>query len=67
MTPKTFCLITGILFLIGGLIHLARALLGVHITIGTTVIPNWVSMLVAIGCGYLAYEGFKVAKTLRMQ
>lgn len=63
MTSKGFCLITGTLFLIGGLIHLARALVGVRIMIGTTVIPNWVSTLVGIVCCYLAYEGFRLSRS----
>lgn len=63
MAAKTFCLVTGILFLLGGLVHLVRALLGLHVMIGSTIVPNWVSWLVAIGCGYLAYEGLKLSRT----
>lgn len=65
MTPKTFCLITGVLFLLGALGHLARLLLGIHVTIGTTVVPVWVSWLVVIGCGYLAFEGFKLSRNAK--
>jgi hypothetical protein len=62
MTATAFCRITATLFLVGGLVHLARAMLGVHITIGSNVIPNWISVLVAIGCGYLAFEGFRLSR-----
>ena len=67
MTPKTFSLVTGILFLLGALVHLARLFLGLHVTIGTTVVPLWVSYLVVIGCGYLAYEGFKISRVPKAQ
>jgi len=63
MTPKIFCLITGVLFLAGALAHLVRLFLGLHVTIGMTVIPLWVSLVVAIGCGYLGYEGLKLSRT----
>ena len=45
MTPKTFGLVTGILFLLGALVHIVRLLLGVHVTIGSIVIPFWISWL----------------------
>ena len=67
MAPKTFCLITGILFLAGALVHLVRLILGIHVSIDTTVIPFWISWLVVIGCGYLAYEGFKLSRAARPQ
>ena len=67
MAPKTFSLVTGILFLLGALVHLVRLFLGIHVIIGTTVVPVWVSWLVVIGCGYLAFEGFRISRITKAQ
>jgi len=67
MTPNTFGLVTGILFLLGALVHIVRLLLGVHVTIGSIVIPFWISWLLVIGCGYLAFEGFKISRITKAQ
>jgi len=50
--------VTATLFLVVGLIHLLRIILGWHVEIGGLNIPFWVSWLAVVVAGFLAYFGF---------
>ncbi|MDP3729420.1 MAG: hypothetical protein Q8R26_01525, partial [bacterium] len=59
MQQKTFNTIVGIFFSIGGLVHLARALMGWEVAIGTFVVPLWFSYVAVVFAGFLVYQAFK--------
>ena len=62
MSPKTYGVITGILFSLGAVAHLTRLITGSQITLGSTTLPVWVSWIgVAVGA-YLGFEGFRLSR-----
>jgi hypothetical protein len=57
MSSKTYFKVTGVIFLVVALVHLARAINGWSLELNTWSMPmlaSWVGFLVA---GYLAYQG----------
>ena len=63
MTQRSFSLITSILFSLIALLHAVRLLQGWQVTIGSAVLPLWVSWIGLAISGFLAYEGFLLSKT----
>ena len=62
MTKSNFVLIDSVMFTLLGLAHLVRALMGWEITVGSYVVPvwlSWVSILIAL---YLGVQGFMLSK-----
>lgn len=55
---KTYATVTATLFLVIGVVHLLRIILGWHVEIGGLSIPFWVSWLAVLVLGALAYFGF---------
>jgi hypothetical protein len=55
---KTYATLTATLFLVVGIVHLLRIIIGWHVEIGSLNIPFWVSWLAVLGAGALAYFGF---------
>lgn len=62
MNQKTYFSATSALFLIISLLHLWRALSGELAYVAGWVVPLWVSWVVFVVAGYLAYWGFKLSK-----
>jgi len=63
MTQRTFFLVTAMLFLLIALLHAVRLLRGWQITIEGAVVPLWVSWIGLAITGYLAWQGFRLART----
>lgn len=63
MTHQTFSLNTAVLFSLIALLHAIRLLLGWQVTIAGAVVPMWISWIALAITAYLAYEGFRLAKT----
>jgi hypothetical protein len=63
MTQRTFCLVTAMLFLLIALLHAVRLLRGWQITIEGAVVPLWVSWIGLAITAYLAWQGFRLART----
>jgi hypothetical protein len=58
LNRNTYATVTAMLFLVMGIVHLLRIILGWHVEIGGLSIPFWVSWLALPVTGALAYYGF---------
>lgn len=58
MNRNTYLTVTATLFLVMGIVHLLRIILGWHVEIGGLSIPFWTSWLAVLLAGALAYFGF---------
>jgi uncharacterized membrane protein len=67
MTPRTYSLITGIIFSLVALLHALRLLRGWHVVIGDLSLPIWVSWIGLAIAGYLAYQGFRLSQRIRSE
>lgn len=65
MTQESFSVTAGVIFLIIAILHVLRIIIGWDAIIGGWAVPSWVSWLAIIVAGYLAYEGFRLAKKAR--
>ena len=63
MAQRTFSLVTAVLFLLIALLHAVRLLRGWQVTIEGAVVPIWISWIGFAIAAYLAYAGFRLAKT----
>lgn len=59
MNSKTYSLISGIIFLIVGIVHLLRVLNDWPLSISDFSVPMWASWVGVVVAGYLAYSGLK--------
>jgi protein-S-isoprenylcysteine O-methyltransferase Ste14 len=55
---KKYFLISAVVFSLAALLHALRVLLGLELTLGSTVIPVWLSIAAVIVAGALAYFGY---------
>ena len=62
MSRRTFSLIAGIVFGLVALAHVLRIVLGWSVVIQDFSVPMWPSGLAVVVFGYLAYEGFRLAR-----
>ncbi|MGD0581122.1 MAG: hypothetical protein ABSC08_19635 [Bryobacteraceae bacterium] len=62
MSQKAFSLIAGVFFLLIALGHLLRILFGVSFVVYDIPIPMWASGIAVVIAGYLAYQGFRLAR-----
>ena len=62
MAQRTFNLVTGAIFLIIAVLHLARLIFGWGALIGGWVVPPFVSGLALPVAGFLAYQAFRLQK-----
>ena len=63
MTQRTYSLVTAVLFLLIALLHAVRLLRAWQVTIEGAVVPLWVSWIGLVVAAYLAYQGFRLART----
>ena len=62
MTPRTYALTTGLIFLVIALLHLARLIFGWEAIIGGWAVPTWISVIALLVAAYLGYEGLKLRR-----
>lgn len=62
MKQHAFTLTAAVIFLLIALGHLLRIILSVTFLVHGISVPMWASGFAAIITGYLAYEGFQLAK-----
>jgi hypothetical protein len=63
MSPRIFCLIGAVVFLLIALGHAIRLLFGWHVTVESVVVPVWVSWIAFVAAAYLAYQGFRSSRS----
>jgi hypothetical protein len=64
-SERTLLMLSGILFLIVALLHLARLAFGLDLALGTFEIPLWLSWVGVVITGYLSYASFHFAAMRR--
>ena len=62
MSQSSFTLVAGIVFLLIAVGHVLRLFLGISLVIYDVTIPMWASIVAAPVMGFLAYEGFHLAR-----
>lgn len=62
MSQNAFALTAGVIFLLIALGHLLRVVFGVSFVVQDIAVPMWASLVALVITGYLAYEGFHVAR-----
>ena len=60
MNHKTFLVVSGTIFSVITLLHLARILAGWPARIGTFEAPMWFSLVSVAVAGYLAFSAFRL-------
>ena len=63
MTPRIFSLSATAVFSLIALGHAIRLLFGWHVTVANIVVPVWISWIGLTIAAYLAYQGFRLART----
>jgi hypothetical protein len=58
MTTQGFSRLAAVIFALGALAQLTRALMGFNMMAGSMMVPLWASWLAAIVLGLLAWAGF---------
>ena len=58
MTSQGFSRLAAIIFALGALAQLSRALMGFNMMAGSMMVPLWLSWLAALLLGLLAWAGF---------
>jgi len=62
MSRRTFSLVGGVVFGLIAVGHMLRIVLGWSFTVQNFSVPMWASALAVVILGYLAYEGFRLAR-----
>ncbi len=62
MSQRAFELVAGVVFLLIALGHLLRVVFGVSFVVYGVSLPMWASGIAVVIMGYLAYEGFRLAR-----
>ena len=62
MSQRSYVLIAGVVFLVIALGHLLRVVYGVAFIVDDIPIPMWASLVALVVMGFLAYEGFQLAR-----
>lgn len=62
MNQKTFSLVTGVIFLVIGFLHVARIIFGWEAVIGGWQVPMWLSWIAAVAGLYLGFQGVRYGK-----
>jgi len=62
MSQHIFLLVAAAVFLLIALGHVARLVLGTSVVVHDIPIPMWASWLAVVFMGFLAYQGFHLAK-----
>jgi hypothetical protein len=62
MSQRTFSLVAAVVFGLVALAHVLRIILGWSVIVQDFSIPMWASWIAVVVMGYLAYEGFRLAR-----
>ena len=62
MSQRTFSLVAGVVFDLIALGHVLRIVFGWSFMVQDFSVPMWASGLAVVVMGYLAYEGFRLAR-----
>ena len=62
MSEHAFSLTSGIIFLLIGLGHLARIIMGLPVVVQGVSVPLWASVVALAVSAFLSYEGFHLAR-----
>ena len=62
MSQHVFSLLAAVVFGLIALAHVARLVFGASVVIQDFAIPMWGSVLAIVFMGFLAYEGFRLAR-----
>jgi hypothetical protein len=65
MHPKTYSLLTSVIFTLIALGHLSRLVFRWSMLFGGRVVPLWANGVAVLIFAYLAYEGFRLARKLQ--
>jgi len=63
MPKRNYLSVVSFIFLVIAVLHVLRLLGSWEAVIGGTVIPIWVSWLAVLLAAFLAWQGFKMAKS----
>ena len=58
MSSQSFSRLAAIIFALGALAQLSRALMGFNMMAGSMMVPLWLSWIAALALGLLAWLGF---------
>jgi len=64
MSQKAFLLTAGTVFVLLALCHLLRILFRVAFVVYDIPVPMWASGIAVVITGYLAYQGFRLARKI---
>jgi len=64
MSQKTYSVVTGLIFLVVALVHIARLAAGWQAVIAGFTVPMWISWVAGVVAGYLAIEGMRLSRRL---
>lgn len=62
MSQHAFELIAGVVFLLIAIAHVFRVIFGVAVVVYSIPVPLWASGIAVVIMGYLAFEGFRLAR-----
>lgn len=62
MSHKSFFQVTGAIFGVIAVLHLARLVWEWQAEIGGWSVPMWLSVVAVLLAGFFSYQGFKLAK-----
>jgi len=62
MKSKNYFIVSIIIFILAGALHLVRSLMGLELKIGSFIVPSSVSWILVIILAYMIWQGFKILK-----
>ena len=62
MSQKSYALVAAVVFLLIAIAHLARVVFRVSFVVEEINVPMWASAIAIVVMGFLAYEGFHLAR-----
>jgi len=63
MSQKSYCAVTGIVFLVIAFLHLLRIIFGWSPVVDGWAVPMWLSWVALVVAGWLGYDGLRLART----
>ncbi len=62
MSQHAFELLAAVVFLLIAIAHVLRVIFGVAVVVYSIPVPMWASGIAVVIMGYLAFEGFRLAR-----
>ena len=63
MGQKSYCAVTGMIFLVIAILHLLRIIFGWSPVVEGWAVPMWLSWVALVVAGWLGYEGLRLVRT----